>query len=719
MTLVLLLLLACPAPPGGGGGVDGDSAGPADGGGDSAAETGSAVRVVDLPVVVTLDGAPVEGAVLAQGGNPARWTTDATGRAVVSIDRDVGGELSLTASHPDARIAAEDVEGEVDDVLRGEGDGAVDLALASFDASDNPAYLFQDPGDPSHRDTTAQCAHCHITIDDDWFGSAHAAAARNPWVHDLYAGAAAARADEAACDAAGGTWRTGRTPGGTGDGERCYVGAGALPDLNVDCGDDVACDTLPAAGLETGDCAACHAPGIDGALADRGLHEAVGLAYDYGVHCDVCHKVASVDTDSSAPGVEGRLGIVRPSEPSSSAVFGDFAPLTFGPYDDVPNPRMGSVARPELFASADLCSGCHEYEQPVRVVGASIDAERWPEGRLPVHSTFSEWRAGPYGDADGHAGAPCQSCHMPADGDVGNSADLGNIQGLEPGVATGWYRAAGAVRRHAWFGPRSDEVDMLGLAARLDVDVSVAQAGLEVHATVQNVGPGHALPTGEPLRHLLLLVEATCDGAPLAAVGGDVVADYGGALDERDAAGDLSVWPGAEVGDRIVVVRRTGTWRSYRGPAPFDGSRFSDEEQGLAEEELVGEARVLAVDGERVTLDRALPSGDVARRLPGDGLPTDGQAARPRAGAPGFSFARVLVDTDGSGMVPHHAAVDVQSDNRLMPRSAWTSRHTFAGCSGEARVDAVLVYRSAPLELAAERGWTLTERVIASAWGTP
>lgn len=37
-------------------------------------------------------------------------------------------------------------------------------------------------------------------------------------------------------------------------------------------------------------CADCHAPGIEGKAGGRDLHDPVGIAFESGNHCDVCHK---------------------------------------------------------------------------------------------------------------------------------------------------------------------------------------------------------------------------------------------------------------------------------------------------------------------------------------------------------------------------------------------------------------------------------------------
>src|SRR5204862_299396 len=80
-------------------------------------------------------------------------------------------------------------------------------------------------------------------------------------------------------------------------------------------------------------------------------------------------------------------------------------------------------------------------------------------------------------------------------------------------------------------------------------------------------------------------------------------------------------------------------------------------QKGMPIEEVAGEARILSVSGDQVTLDRALPAGQLAYLGdddPGGALPGDGDPSPAVAGAPGFAFARVLVDPDGVRMAPHH-----------------------------------------------------------------
>lgn len=669
---------------------------------DSAPYVTTGERLRPLTVYVTLDGAPVEGATVIQGGVPDTWRTDASGAALIQVDTLVRGVPTIMASYPTARIDGAELPDHADDLDAWfEANSSLTVALTSFATTDNTAYTWQDPGDPDHRETSSQCAHCHIDMNQDWYDSAHRGSASNPVVHDLYAGAAAAWDDAETCISRGGQWWEGLIPGSGSTGERCYLGEGALPALNEGCGEDAPCDGVA---TETGGCADCHAPGIDGALGGRDLLEATGFAYSYGVHCDVCHKVEDVDLDAP-PGVAGRLKILRPTEDSPSPVLGDYLPLTFGPFHDVINPRMGAVQR-DLFQQATLCAGCHQLTQGALVPGASLDPERWPDGELPVQTTYEEWLAGPYGDR-----AACQSCHMPPDPDSGNAADLGvHLEEPNPDLATGWYRSPGTVRRHTWTGPRSPDTPMLRLAAGLSLSErsEIGEDGVEqlvVQATVKNAGAGHAIPTGEPMRAILLLVEVSCDGEAQPAVGGDAISDVAGWLDRKVAGDDWSVWPGAEVGDVIRVVSQTGEWHDYEGFGPFGDGRFSAAEKGLPVEQVVGQATVIAVDGDRVTLDAPLPEGDVAWRGEAGGLPESGDPVIALAGAPGFAFSRVMADEAGSRGAPSFIATDVLSDNRILPQQSWTSEHRFAPTCADPLVRARLYYRSYPLDLARERGW--------------
>ncbi|MDP6945230.1 MAG: hypothetical protein QF464_13865, partial [Myxococcota bacterium] len=540
--------------------------------------------LLSVPVTVTIDGEPAVETLLVQGGNPARWTTDSEGKATVEVDRTVPGDLFVMASHPEARIAGQSVH--KDDPFFEDTDEVV-IALTRFDPSDNEDYVFKDPGEPGNSHVIEKCAHCHLTVADSWGDSVHRSSAKNPLLHDLYEGTALGTSNEADCTARGGTWIEDVHPS-TGDPRfRCKVTDGVVDH-----------DT-------TGACADCHAPGIDGAVGGRDLRDATGRSFEEGAHCDVCHHVESVHL-GAGPGVAGSLKIVRPSEEAPFAGVGTWHPLTFCPNPDNANKLMSCVQR-DHFRESAFCAGCHEYEQAVLVKGASIDTERWPEGKLPVQTTHDEWLV------SGLAGAmSCQGCHMPtAPPEVENGADLQAFSGDNTGITGGWPRPHGSVRLHSWSGPRSPEEVKLANPLGLKVEMAeVADGAVTVTVTVSNDGAGHAIPTGEPLRAVVLAVTAACGEDALVATGGDAVPDFGGAYAMKSAGEDWNTWPGATVGQVVRVVSRTGDHHDYTGHGPFGDGTFDAAAKGLPVELVVGQATIATVDGDAVTFDAALPTGD-------------------------------------------------------------------------------------------------------------
>ena len=688
-----------------------------------------------VTVRVTRDGAPLPDVSVLQGGGQIQGTTDADGTFVATIDSTVEGELWVIASLRDHRSQAERIR---------EADGeTVELELKTVEV-DNPDYTYATPGGEQHK-TTEYCSHCHFRFAEQFAGSAHRGAASNPEVHDLYAGTASAFGGAEACEAAGGRWASGTLPGG-GAGERCYVAAGFLPDSLPGCGDadQPPCDADPA-GLPGGRCADCHAPAVNGpAGGGWSLLNVEGIAFDEGVHCDFCHKVRDVDMDA-APGVAGRLVLGRPQEPDGGA--SEFVPVMYGPYFDVPNVYMGGSPAPH-FRDATICGGCHQYEQEGlwEAAAAAIDADRWPSGTLPIHSTIAEWNASP-----SWSGVGCQYCHMPAM-DVPNSADLDLFEGTSPGVAGGFERPYGEVRDHSFYGPLNvlpaDGMRLIETAAALTPEVAWIAAAdsasgaaeLTVDSRVTNVGAGHALPTGEPLRSVVLVVHATCQDEPLTLLQGPTITEVGGrfadgVVGDGVESGDRGAGPGSaldwegvdalvgEAPEDLVVraVRPTGGWVDYDGIGPFGDGTFDAAAKGLPEVTAVGEAAVVAIDGtglELATPLDLLPGDRVYVVEPSGGL-QDGAPARALAGAPGVDFARVLVGLDGRRGAPHYGAVDVARDNRIASGAGAEQIHRFAlpeGCD-EASVSASLLYRRAPLSLARERGWTNVE-VMAAAWET-
>ncbi len=670
-------------------------------------------------VVVDQDGLPVADAIVMQGGGERSTTTAADGTFSWELTDQVDGERVLVAAKIGYRSAGE--------AFAAVPDGSVMLILYEVSPPDNTGYSFGHPGVGDHHVdvSTAFCGHCHTTFAAEFNQSAHARATRDPRVQDLYAGVASALDSAGACAAAGGVWRTGRVPGQpSSTAPRCYVGDGVLPDLNG-CGGPagLACDdpALPLAQQPEsfGACADCHAIGMDGPLGGRDLLEAEGIAFELGNHCDACHHIREVGGLDEPPGVGGRVVMQRPREKIGDEIQGMTRQAMFGPYPDVPLPFMGGSYQPQ-FATAELCSGCHDQRQAALVPQTSLDPARWPEG-LPTHSTFTEWQEGPF------TATPCQGCHMPPKQDLFNAVDVTTPE--TAGISGGFVRPADRIRSHAFRGPLA-VVDglprLLDTAATIDLVASEAGGSLEVTATVENEACGHALPSGEPMRAAFLVVRAEACGESLAAVNGPTIDDVGADYAVGQVGVDVTVggatvtWPaGAAVaapGKVVRVVRPTGTFLDYEGVGFFASPSLTPAQKGLELRAPVAEAIITSVNGADIVLDGAIGAQAGDRVVIADPVPqvfVDGDTSRALSGASGLAFARVLADATGRRMVPHHRAIDMLRDNRLLPLTPHTAAFTFAlppGCT-EATVRATLVYRPHPLALSLERGWDARDYV--------
>jgi hypothetical protein len=673
--------------------------------------------------VVTDGERPVEGAYVMQGGaaEPA-LITGPDGTFTVQLTKAIPGTPTVVATKIGYRTRGEELF-----TLPTE---PIELAMRFVSTPDNIAYVYGEPGvgDADIDNSTLFCGHCHTTFVKQFQSSAHARSARDPHLQDLYAGVAPKYASESACESAGGVWRQGLEPGTEATAtSKCYLGHGVLPDLNPGCGGPTqpACDdpALPAASKPTafGACADCHAPAIEGEAGGRDLHDAVGNAYENGNHCDFCHHVRDVDM-SAPPGTAGRLVLQRPIDKVSDDPTSPLRQVMFGPLYDVPNEFMGGSLQPK-FSTAEICAGCHQQEQQALLPGTTLDA-KWRDG-LPTHSTFAEWTDSPFNDPS----TPCQACHMPPD-DTGLKSTLDITDEESAGISGGFIRPSERIRQHIFRGPLEGSPRLIDDVVAVALTGAVAGGELSVDVTLENLLAGHAVPTGEPMRALVLAVHADACGAAMVPVGGLTVNDVGGALATGTVATDAQfaaavvTWPAgaarAKAGDVLRVVRSTGAFDDYPGVGYFADPGLAAAAKGMPVRAPVGQAKVLSVSGSGITLDASLPvqPGDIVYL--GDAAatpPLDGDPSRALAGAAGYTFARVLVDPAGERMVPHYRAVDMVSDNRLRPQVPHVTTHSFAvpaGCA-TAKVTATLLYRPLPVALSRERGWDARDWVIKTA----
>ncbi len=655
--------------------------------------TGAAeVRVIDP------DGAPVEGAFALVGGAPASaWAvTDADGRATVQVDDDGISNRWLTADKEGYTAGGIDL----DDTHGPDGESEIVIFPLPDPSADNVDYHFQPGGWADSPDVT-ECGHCHRSIGDDWALSPHRNSARMRNLWDMYTGGSDRLVDT--CEEAGGWIAEGQDPGEEGvAAERCYFGGGVLPFLHEGCGgpDEMACDhpDLAASLTAFGSCGDCHAPASDGIEPGSiDLARATGVAFDNGVTCDLCHKVREVLVNTS-PGRDGALVLQRPSEPTN--VLGqEFDPINFGPYPDVPLAVMNGAYSPGM-REANWCSACHEYARGTLHADHPVDGDRWPNG-LPIIETHSEYEAGPYaGTVD-----TCQLCHMETLDEESSTYNI-TEEGLIPSYDQGWLRASGEVRHHDFGGAEKMQAPDFEL-------VLTAQGGeVEAVATITNAHAGHGIPTGSPLRHLMVRFEATDgDGAPVPASGGQSIPDVGGWRHRGEVGVDLTVNGSelvfaAQALDGATVarfVRPTGAWDDYDGPGTGSFAGLSAVEKGLPVHQVLGERSIQSLAGDTAIVVEpppALEAGDIVYLAGHDDA----------AGAPGWLYAKVYVDSDGNRGVPHYRAVGMASDNRIAPEATGTSTVWFpAPESGDLTVVARLVYRRYAAAVAVVYGWDVKD----------
>lgn len=207
-------------------------------------------------------------------------------------------------------------------------------------------------------------------------------------------------------------------------------------------------------------CLGCHAP-ASALLSDTDLARKVSWE---GVTCDYCHSMREVKQDGQNLKALVQFGSVK-SGPSKSSV----------------SPAHGT-AYSSVHTSALLCAVCHEYKNA---------------GGFSVVTTYSEWKASPSGKGD----LECQQCHM----------ELVRGSVVEPRVRR---ESSHLVNLHAM--PGSHSVSQLNKAVTAKLTASRNGQTVDVAVKVKNEGAGHYLPTGSPMRQVILEVRATSAGVTVA-----------------------------------------------------------------------------------------------------------------------------------------------------------------------------------------------------------
>jgi hypothetical protein len=216
-------------------------------------------------------------------------------------------------------------------------------------------------------------------------------------------------------------------------------------------------DALEAADTEFGAsarniCLGCHSP-LSQQLGDTTFQRKVTWE---GVTCDYCHSIRAVNMSGQNP--KAQL---------------EFALIKSGPLKDAVSTAHGTVYS-DVHTNATVCAPCHEYKNA--------------QG-FPVLTTYTEWKASRYWKE----GKQCQSCHM--------AAVAGDV--VDPRI-----QRSSQVKINLHQMPGSHSVDQLNNTIKAQMNAVREGGRVRVSVTVANTAAGHYVPTGSPLRQVVLEVRA-------------------------------------------------------------------------------------------------------------------------------------------------------------------------------------------------------------------
>lgn len=451
-------------------------------------------------------GEPITGAVVRLRGSDFYTRTDNQGHFALKVDADEG---QLTAWAPGYYIGGSHFE------PASKLDGSI-INLKPHPTEDNVHYEFISPMD---EDNSSACSHCHRDRSgemdgamplEEWLQDAHSQSATNPRFLSLYNGTNI-------------------------DGD-----SGSPTTYHFDVEQGVNVPVAPSMGSDqagagfrldfpdqSGSCATCHVPVL--ALEDpynADPNHAEGVAAE-GVTCDFCHKIQDVrllPNGLPASGLTGVLSInfLRPHE--DEQVF-------IGPFDDTPGDDIYS----SLMEESQVCAACHS-------------GQFWD---VPIYNSFGEWLESPYNNVE--HGQTCQDCHMPHSGAT-MFVQLPSTEAEEIPP-----RNPETIFSHQM--PGAADQTLLEDAVSLNVKAVRSDEELQVTVQVTNIGAGHHIPTDNPLRQMILLVQAVdMQGQPLVLVSGSTIPTWGGEGDPEN--GYYAGLPGV-IYAKILADFYTGEIPSY------------------------------------------------------------------------------------------------------------------------------------------------------------
>ncbi len=356
---------------------------------------------------------------------------------------------------------------------------------------------------------SASCAPCH-TAYEEWKADAHGQAAVNPRFLSIYQGT-----DVHGNRGPRTTFVSGKPQSAEGD--EPYYGPGYKLDNPDRTGNCASCHTPLAAKMAPSDTcgwSGCHTemtgqrsssvPDPIALPSDQYGVSPVDLTGDAadGIGCDFCHKIGDVILDPEtglpypdAPGISS-MRLYRPEEGKE---------LFFGTFDDVTR----RVSYLPLQEESAYCAPCH-----YGVFGGVTGEEGEVAGGVVIYNSYGEWLDSPYSDPE--TGQTCQDCHMPVtDYDYFVFPEKGGLQPRTP--------------IHDHLMPGASDEELLQNSVTMTTTGRLEGDGVVVEVSITNDKTGHHVPTGVPLRHMILAVRATdADGEVLLLSEGPVLPDWTG-----------------------------------------------------------------------------------------------------------------------------------------------------------------------------------------------
>ncbi|MBS1253781.1 MAG: hypothetical protein MAG451_02834 [Anaerolineales bacterium] len=335
------------------------------------------------------------------------------------------------------------------------------------------------------------CSECHgPAAYPEWKVDAHSQSAVNPRFLSMYEGTDV-HGNESPL-----TGYSYGFPKAPDDFSQPYYGPGYKIDYPNRAGNCAACHTPLASSAPQYTCSwlGCHtdetALKAEQAFSQEHRHQLEGInptgltgSAAEGISCDFCHKIGDVNLDPATglphtdkPGILS-MRLYRPDDEQQ---------LFFGPLDDVAAEVDSYLPFQEQSA---FCAPCHYG------VFSAVDGKY---GGVVVYNSFGEWLESPYSDPE--TGRTCQDCHMP-------TVDYEYFVYPEKG---GLRRDPNRIHNHTM--PGASNETLLRNSVTMTTTAQLEGDEVLVEVGITNDKAGHHVPTDSPLRHVILIVQATDAG---------------------------------------------------------------------------------------------------------------------------------------------------------------------------------------------------------------